>query len=76
MPDSFCAGTRTIQDRTSVNIGHCDLGAISLTEWRVTYRIGVHAIPDRGINIFANFHKKSDCTDRIAFRIGSRGYLL
>ena len=61
---------------TLLKLGHGDLGAIFLTERRATYRISVHPIPDRGINIFANFHKKSDCTDRIAFRIGSKGYPL
>ena len=33
MPDSFCAGTKTLLDRVSAHTKTSEFGAISVTEW-------------------------------------------
>ena len=57
IPDSFCAGPKTIPEGLLFTHTNSDFGSIAVTErsraaprrslkWRVTYRIGIHTIQD------------------------------
>ena len=57
IPDSFCAGPKTISEGLLFTHTNSDFGSIAVTErsraaprrslkWRVTYRIGIHTIQD------------------------------
>ena len=57
IPDSFCAGPKTIPEGLLFTRTNSDFGSIAVTErsraaprrslkWRVTYRIGIHTIQD------------------------------